>query len=54
MHDAELLIGLVITLFRPSPSYVMFELGARWGPGKPMIQSCLHSGAFTPSLRVVR
>ena len=46
VHDAELLIGLITPTSLES-AYVMFELGARWGAGKPMIP-LLASGA-TPS-----
>ena len=43
VHDAELLIG-IITPASMMSAYVMFELGARWGAGKPMIP-LLASGA---------
>ncbi len=36
VHDAELLIG-IITPHSLRSAYVMFELGARWGAGRPMI-----------------
>ena len=36
VHDAELLIGL-ITPHSLASAYVIFELGARWGAGTPMI-----------------
>ncbi len=35
VHDAELLVGL-ITPNSITSVYVLFELGARWGAGKPM------------------
>ena len=43
VHDATLLIGLVTPASLRS-AYVMFELGARWNSGKPMIP-LLASGA---------
>lgn len=49
VHDAEVFIGL-ITPYSIQSSYVMFELGARWGAEKMLIP-LLASGAGTQHLR---
>lgn len=48
VHDAELVVGL-ITPNSLKSLYVAFELGARWGVGKPMIP-LLASGVLTDHL----